>query len=153
MNKRAVLQNLRFSLAWMEKQLSARRTSDTINRALNTMVGCFEILAICGVPTTAWIDRRKGRRRALKNVRERYSKPDGNRALRQLLRLTITALEAAVWIKSLPVGALPTPKEPKPMTEAQRAQRRAASRKAHQKRELQRQRHEEAREARFALGA
>lgn len=147
MDKQTALRNLRLHQAWLEKR--PKRTPENINKAVNIMVGAFQVLASCGVTAEAWCSRRTERRRVLRNIRERYSEPDGRRVLRQLLETTITALEAATWIKSLPAGALPTPKEPKAMTEAQRAQLKAAREKARRTRAAGKRRQEEAREARL----
>ncbi|MFH1921702.1 MAG: hypothetical protein ABIP48_17700 [Planctomycetota bacterium] len=145
--------NLKLNLDWLEKQPDRKGLlRDNHDRALNIMVGCFQTLGECNYRAAGWIDRRNGRRRRLENIRECYTTQAGKRALGQLLELTICALEAATWIDTMPVGALPTPKEPKRQTEAQTSQLLAASQKARQKREEYQARLDAARQARSGLG-
>ena len=146
MNKRLVIRNLEHAKTWLEERLGKPSTIGDPWEAQNILVGCVQLANQCRQPVHAWVDRRKGRRSALKRVRETHNTESGNRALRQLIDLTISAVQSCTWRDEFLTGALPIKFKPprrKPMSEAQKQARR-------EQLAAVRRRQEEAREARFA---
>jgi hypothetical protein len=124
MNKQIIIRNLGRHL----KSLS-RKDQETVSdgyTAENVVVACFQVLHECGrskQSRDAWIDR-QGFRKTLERIQRRYTKPKAKRAMKRLIELAITELEACSWRTQFSVGALPIDREPKPMTAAQREARR-----------------------------
>ena len=97
-----LLNNLQKAQKWAVAQ---KRDHD---KAVNIMVGCFLVLQQAefhGI--TQWIDRVPDRRKALKNIQKSYTTRRGNKASRDLVALTISTVEACVWVKSWAPYALP----------------------------------------------
>lgn len=89
------------------------------NRAVNTVIGCYNIVSRS--PTTnirAWIDR-KPHRKALKTASKAIKTKSGRRAIAELIRLTLSELEASRGFRpDVEVGPLPV-REPRQLSEAQ----------------------------------
>ncbi len=108
MNKKTLLNNLKKAVEWLN---SGQRDHD---QAVNIMVGCFCILRQAGQQgVTAGIDRKSERRRVLSNVRESYLSRQGNKVMRDLVALTISAVESCIWVDNWLPCALPTPISPR----------------------------------------
>ena len=117
MNKRVLLKNLDKAAEW-----AAAKQRDH-DQAVNIMVGCFGVLRQAGQrDITGWIDRKPERRRVLKNIQKLYLSKLGNKVLRDLVSLTISAVEACTWIDNWLPGALPVPiASGRPMKDGQQA--------------------------------
>ncbi len=76
------------------------------DHVINIMVGCFYILQQA---VADWLDRKPERRRVLGDVRESYLTQRGSKVLRDLMALTISTVEACVWVKDWNPSTLPTP--------------------------------------------
>ena len=116
MNKRVLLKNLDKAAEWV---VAKQRDHD---QSVNIMVGCFGVLRQAGQRDMAgWLDRKPERRRVLSDVRESYLSKRGNKVLRDLVTLTISAVEACTWVDNWLPGALPTPVAQRTPTNAQLA--------------------------------
>ena len=108
MNKRTLLRNLAKAAEWIADM---ERNHD---EAVNIVVGCFRILEQAGQRrVTDWLDRKPDRRRILGNIRELYLTPKGNKVLRDLISLTISAVESCTWVDDWLPGALPVQTAPR----------------------------------------
>ena len=104
MNKRVLLKNLDKAAEWV---VAKQRDHD---QSVNIMVGCFGVLRQAGQRDMAgWLDRKPERRRVLSDVRESYLSKRGNKVLRDLVTLTISAVEACTWVDNWLPGAMPVP--------------------------------------------
>ena len=104
MKKRILLKNLDKAAEWLAAK---QRDHD---QAVNIMVGCFGVLQQAGQHDMAgWLDRKPDRRRVLKNIQKSHLSKRGNKVLRDLVSLTISAVEACTWIDNWLPGALPVP--------------------------------------------
>ena len=102
MKKTTLLNNLKKLQQW-----AAAKKKDP-DQAVNIMVGCFLALQQSGFHcATQWIDRVPDRRKVLKNIQKSHATRRGNKALRDLLALTISAVEAYTWVDSWNTYALP----------------------------------------------
>ena len=102
MNRRTLLKNLNRAAKW-----AANKERDH-DEAVNIMMGCFRVLEQTGqqgIPE--WINRRPDRRRSIKHIRDRYLTPKGNKVLRDLVTLTVSATEACTWRTNWLPGPLP----------------------------------------------
>ena len=117
MKKRILLKNLDKAAEW-----AAAKQRDH-DQAVNIMVGCFYVLRQAGQRDMAgWLDRKPERRRVLSDIRESYLSKQGNKVLRDLVSLTISAVEACTWVDNWLPGALPTPPASgRPMRDGQQA--------------------------------
>ncbi|MBP60395.1 MAG: hypothetical protein CMJ62_02610 [Planctomycetaceae bacterium] len=94
----------------------------------NVVIGCFHILRTC--PThdlQAWLAR-KPNRAGLKDASTVGRTKQGIQAVRELIALTISDLEARTWLKEIEVGPLPV-KESRKASEKQREALQAGRRK------------------------
>ena len=60
-----------------------------------------------------WIDEKPYRRAVLGRILLSWATRDGKRTLRDLIRWTEAAVEAATWVESFWIGALPLGREPR----------------------------------------
>lgn len=109
--KRAI-QILKTQERWLPEQPPYRSVTRD-RRVSNIVQGCLSIMAAsisCDI--RAWMARRPRRRKLLKPRDAAWTK-DGRKAIRELLTLTISELEASArFRKQVDVGLLPLP-EPK----------------------------------------
>ena len=87
-------------------------------RAENILIGCTGILGQCNQTVGGWMDGKPYRRAVLGRIKQSWATRDGKRALRDLMRFTESAVEAATWVDEFWVGALPTGREPKRLSES-----------------------------------
>lgn len=140
MNKNRSVQELARAATWA-KDLGGKQglSAEDGWRMQNVMVGAILLINQCGRSVQGWLDREPGRRGALKRVQKGSRR--GGKALRDLLGLAISELEAAVWLDEVDVGPLPIGKEPKKLSEAQkRAMQQGAARKRRKKKEARERR-------------
>ena len=115
-----VIRNLEHARGWLDKKLDKPSKFGEPWHAKNILVGCLELMDQCGRRTLRhWLDRRTGRRKALKEVRDRYHTKAGHRALSDLIDLTISDLGACTWRPDFFIDPLPIKVKPQsPRTES-----------------------------------
>ena len=107
------------SLKTAARQFQKQQPPTKPDSTVNTVVGCFYILATSpGFNLRAWIDRKPGRK-GLTTASTVGRTKQGIQAVRELLALTISELEARTWCKEVEVGPLPV-KEPRKASTKQR---------------------------------
>ena len=99
--------NVKWNLKWLEGRRGAPADLENGDRAEDIRNACIRLCHEVGQPLEAWSQRLPNRRKALANVRLSYRHKRDGKALRDLVVLTISALEAASWIDSLGCAALP----------------------------------------------
>jgi hypothetical protein len=124
MKKQALIRALQQAHDWVKQRREGRSTAGEPWQAQNIMVGCVQVINQTGQSVQAWLDRRN-RRRLLSDIRNRYLVADGNKALRDLIKLAIAAVGACSTVTDYWLGALPVRQEPQRLTEAQRRARAA----------------------------
>ena len=150
LSPKALVAKLKWNREWLQALRDGKRAPGDSDRAINLLVGCLQTMAQCGRPSLGdWLDRKRERRRTLKDIRNRFRSDAGNRVLRQLVELTVSQVEACSWRKGYWVGALPTGGEPRRASAKQREANRANSAKAKAARERDKKRWEKARNERF----
>ncbi len=152
LHRRHILRVLAAIRTWLTGRKGKTQTEADQWRAENILIGCAQILKQCGADFGGWLDRtrrkRRSRRRLLRHVRTNFNRGDGLKVLLELIDFTESALQAAVWLDTLWVGALPILVKPVVVTEAQRA----ALCKARQTKRARRQQEQEQRERRLEMG-
>ncbi len=153
LQRRHILRALAAVRTWLMGRKGRTQTEPDQWRAENVLIGCAEILRRCGADFAGWLDRtkpkRRSRRRLLQHVRTNFNRDDGLKVLLELIDFTESALQAAVWLDTLWVGALPILVKPVVVTEAQWA----ALDRGRQTQRAQRERVREQRERRLEVGA
>ena len=117
MNKTTLLRNLDACRSWAEKRRGAAGKAGEPRRAQDIMIGCVQAIAQCGQRIDGWLSR-KGRKKVLQNIRERYNTPAGCRALTQLIDLAEGTVRACAWKDSFRTGALPLKYTPRKLTDS-----------------------------------
>ncbi len=113
-NKTAVLE-LERHLEWLDRQcVSPDRKPSICHRVQDIVTGCLHIANESPtVDLNGWLDRRRGRRRFIKNCKQVYQSPTANRELCRLLKLAISTLKAdrpfrpEVFVGPLPIRTPP----------------------------------------------
>ena len=118
MNRKHVLKSLEGNRKWLESHGRVEGRSQNDWRAQDIFIGCAEILGQCHQTLAGWIDEKPYRRAVLGRIQSSWATRDGQRTLRDLIRWTEAAVEAATWVESFWVGALPMSREPKRMSRA-----------------------------------
>jgi hypothetical protein len=118
MNRAHVLKSLQDNQKWLEAHKRVEGRSDNDWRTQDIMIGCAEILGQCHQSLSGWIDEKPYRRPVLGRLQKSWATRDGKRTLRDLIRWTEAAVEAATWIDEFSTGALPMDKEPRRLSEA-----------------------------------
>ncbi len=118
MKPKHVLKSLRDNLKWLDAHRRVKGNPDDGWRSQDIVVGCSEILRQCNQTLAGWIDRKSYRRAVLRRIQRSWATREGKRTLRDLIEWTARAVEAATWVKSFWVGALPTGREPRRITKA-----------------------------------
>ncbi len=111
MDKKSIVKGLDHLSTWVASREGARSNRDHADDAVNILTGCFFVCCYeCGkkeIDMTNWLDRKRGRRAALKRVRISYREKRGQKALLSLIDLTISEVQACACKKDLLTGALP----------------------------------------------
>ncbi len=121
MTPKHVLKSLKASRKWLESHTRNPDNPKLDQQAENILVGCSQILRQCHLSLDGWLDRKPYRRGVCQRIQRSWATREGKRTLRDLIRFTETGVEAAPFVKSYWVSALPVEerKPPKPPTEAQ----------------------------------
>jgi hypothetical protein len=137
MHKRTIIQNLEHAREWLDKRLSKPSTVGDPWEAENILVGCLQLMDQCGRRSLGeWLDRKTGRRQALRNVRDRYNVKSGHRALCDLVDLTVSDLEACNWQPGFLIDPLPLKVQPqRPRSEAHKQKLKESSARTRRRRE------------------
>ena len=141
LGKKTIVANLQINRKWVEQQPDRRPGESGARQAENIMVGCIQTCRQCQHPIGPWIDRNDHRKR-FRRVQRTYATVRGKKALVGLIDVTREAVQAATWIQDFWVGALPTPKEPRQVTQAElaaleRGRRTQAEQRRERKRRLE----------------
>ena len=151
LSSKALVAKLKWNREWLQTLRDGKRAPGDSDRAINLMVGCLQTIAQCGRPSLGdWLDRKRERRRTLKDTRNRFRSDTGTRVLRQLVDLAVSEVEACSWRKGYWVGALPIGSEPRPVTTKQRETGRINMAKLHAERGVAKNKLEKARKRRSA---
>jgi len=118
MNRKHILKSLQDNQKWLESHDRDKSNPDNDWRAQDILIGCAEILGQCHQTLAGWIDEKPYRRSVLGRLQQSWATRDGKRTLRDLIRWTEAAVEAATWVDSFWVGALPLSREPKQLSQA-----------------------------------
>lgn len=130
MNRKHVLKSLADNLRWIESHDRDKSNPENDWRAQDIMIGSAEILGQCHQTMAGWIDEKPYRRPVLGRIQQSWPTRDGKRTLRDLIRWTEAAVEAATWVDAFWVGALPMSKEPRRLSAEHKLALRAGRDKA-----------------------
>ena len=131
MTKAFAIAQLRKSEEWLAKQQGHKsRSQDDMIVVQNIALGCLDLLGLCRANLRTWLSRRD-RFRNLRQVKQCFKIRTGHRALRDLIRLTISSLEVAPWLEDEPIVSVHLPRWTKPrvVTAEQRAKIASANRR------------------------
>lgn len=135
MKKRTVIANLRTHKKWVETQRGTRVNEEAGYEAQNILVGCAQLLLSGGgVSINEWVTRKTYRTDVVRRIQRTYVTKQGNRALLDLIDLTISSLEACTWEDDFLPGALPIVREARRVSEAQQKAMREGRDRARQAR-------------------
>ena len=149
--KAYAITQLKRSEKWLGDQQSHKsRSPEDMMVVQNIMLGCCEMLGQCGVDFKEWASLRKGRFRLLKQCKRTFKTQAGHRALRLLIRLTISSLESAIWLEDSLIQATHLPRwtKARSLSADQKARIGAATRA---RAAVEREKEEAQRAARFSL--
>ncbi len=118
MNRKHVLKSLKDNERWLESHDRDKSQPDNDWRAQDIMIGSTEIVGQCHQSLAGWIDEKPYRRPVLGRIQQSWATRDGKRTLRDLIRFTEAAVEAATWVDKFWVGALPMSREPRRLSKA-----------------------------------
>ena len=110
MKRKHVLKSLQDNAKWLETHNRVEGRSQNDWRAQDILVGSVEILGQCHQTLAGWIDEKPYCRSVLGRIQKSWATRDGKRTLRDLISWTEVAVEAATWVESFWVGALPLSK-------------------------------------------
>lgn len=147
MDVKILVQNLRECRKWAVKHLAAKWRTEDSWQAQNVVVGCVQVVNQTGRTIQEWAGGKAGRLDQLQRIQQTYPTRRGNRVLIDLIDWAQSTLEACCWRSTFWVGALPLQREPRPVTDAQRAGLARGREKANERR----QQREQARRARLRL--
>lgn len=135
MNKRTVIANLRTLRKWVERQRGRPVNEEASYEAQNILVGCAQLLLSSGgVSINGWVTRKAYRTGTVRRIMRTYVTKQGNRALLDLIDLTISSLEVCTWRNDFLPGPLPITREPRRISETQQSAMQKANKLAREAR-------------------
>jgi hypothetical protein len=136
-HRKTLIRELERSRKWVLSKRGKANSAGDPWTAQSIMVGAVQAISQCGESIREWARRRKDRRRVLRDVKNRYNSPPGNKVLRDLVRLAMAVVGACSWKDEFWLGALPVRKEPRQLDVAhKRALAEGAARARAEEREM-----------------